>query len=95
MTTRRIEPPVSTLGALQRFARRLVAEELCRFPVTPVREHVLERVVCACQACAILFSGQIGYERVPSSIRRLPDFRLPDVQYELARVFAHLEGHGA
>jgi hypothetical protein len=42
------------------------------------------RLVCACQACAILFSGQIGqrYKRVPRRIRLLPDFRLTDAQWE-------------
>ena len=58
----------------------------------PEHEHVLEvdkgRLVCACQACAILFSGQIGqrYKRVPSRIRWLPDFQLTDAQWEGLRV---------
>jgi hypothetical protein len=56
--------------------------------VAPEHEHVLEvdrrRLVCACQACAILFSGQIGqrYKRVPTRIRLLLDFRLTDAQWE-------------
>jgi hypothetical protein len=42
------------------------------------------RLVCACQACAILFSGQMGqrYKRVPSRIRLLQGFRLTDAQWE-------------
>ena len=91
MTGQRIQPPVSAFGALQRFARRPAVEErceLCGSPVAPEHEHVLEvdrrRLVCACQACAILFSGQIGqrYKRVPTRIRLLLDFRLTDAQWE-------------
>ena len=41
-------------------------------------------MVCACEACAILFSGQTGtkYKRVPRRIRALPDFRLTDGQWD-------------
>jgi hypothetical protein len=51
-------------------------------------EHLVEpakrRLVCACQACAILFSGQEGqrYKRAPSRIRVLPDFQLTDAQWD-------------
>jgi hypothetical protein len=56
--------------------------------VADEHEHLLEvdkrRLVCACQACAILFSGQIGqrYKRVPSRIKLLPGFQLTDAQWE-------------
>jgi hypothetical protein len=78
-------------GALQRFARRPAAEErceLCGAAVAREHEHLLEldkrRLVCACQACGILFSGAGGqrYKRVPSRIRFLPEFRLTDGQWE-------------
>ena len=91
MTGQRIPSPVSAFAALQRFARRPAAEErceLCGSPVGPEHEHVLEvdkrRLVCACQACAILFSGQMGqrYKRVPTQIRLLSHFRLTDAQWE-------------
>ncbi len=42
------------------------------------------RLVCCCQACALLFSGgqSTAYRRVPQAIRSLPDFRLSDAQWE-------------
>ena len=44
----------------------------------------LAALVCACDACAVLFSGgQSGrYRRVPRRIEFLPDFRLSEVQWE-------------
>jgi hypothetical protein len=41
-------------------------------------------LVCACQACAILFSGAADakYRRVPQRVRYLPDFQLSDAQWE-------------
>jgi hypothetical protein len=83
--------PANAFGVLQRFARRGDSEErcdLCGAGVAPEHEHLLEpahrRLVCACQACAILFSGQEGqrYKRVPSRIGVLPDFRLTDAQWD-------------
>jgi len=91
MTGQRTQPALNAFGALQRFARRPAPEErceLCGSAVAPEHEHLMEvdkrRLVCACQACAILFSGQIGqrYKRVPRRIRLLPDFRLTDAQWE-------------
>jgi hypothetical protein len=62
--------------------------ELCGAAVAAEHEHLLEvdkrRLVCACQACAILFGGQIGqrYKRVPSRVQLLSGFRLTDAQWE-------------
>ncbi len=89
MTSER--PPSNAFGALQRFVRRNVSEErceLCSAAVAAEHEHLLEtanrRLVCVCQACAILFGGQSGqrYKRVPSRIRFLPDFQLTDAQWD-------------
>ena len=50
--------------------------------------HLLEpasrQLLCSCEPCAILFSGQQGgrYRRVPRDIESLPDFRLTDDQWE-------------
>jgi hypothetical protein len=50
--------------------------------------HLVEvasrRLRCACDACAILFSGQGAgkYRRVPRRVELLADFRLADVQWE-------------
>jgi hypothetical protein len=90
-------PPERTLsssnpfGALKGFARRGVPGErceLCGSGIAPEHEHLIEpeqrRLTCACQACAILFSGQSGqrYKRVPLRIRFLTDFQLTDTQWE-------------
>jgi hypothetical protein len=74
---------------------------LCGAAVAAEHEHLVEpdkrRLVCVCQACAILFPampGQAGgrsghlksiagrYKRVPSRIRFLPNFRLTDAQWD-------------
>ena len=84
-------PPSNAFEALQRFVRRNVSEErceLCAAAVGAEHEHLLEtanrRLVCVCQACAILFGGQSGqrFKRVPSRIRFLPDFQLTDAQWD-------------
>jgi len=85
------QTPFRAFGELRRFVRRTDFEEhceLCGAAVPAQHEHLVEpgirRLVCACQACAILFSGQAGqrYKRVPSVIRWLTGFRLPDAQWE-------------
>jgi hypothetical protein len=76
---------------LQQFARKKVRVErcdLCSTTVHPEHQHLLEpkgrQVVCACDACAILFSDQQNskYKRVPRSIRFLPNFNLTDAQWD-------------
>ncbi|MDR3700282.1 MAG: DUF5947 family protein [Candidatus Sulfopaludibacter sp.] len=78
-------------GALRRFARRGESDErceLCGSAVAAEHEHLVEpgkrRLICSCQACAILFSGQVGqrYRRVPTRVRSLPGFRLTDAQWD-------------
>jgi len=81
----------SSFDALRRFARpRPAAErcELCSAPLSSDHEHLVEpavqRLVCACTACAILFSGQprARYRRVPRRAQFLADFHLTDAQWE-------------
>ena len=51
-------------------------------------QHLLDpvsrKLICACDACAILFSsqGQTKYKRVPRRIRFLADFRMTDSQWD-------------
>jgi hypothetical protein len=51
-------------------------------------QHLLEpdkrKLVCVCDACAILFAneGQTKYKRVPRRIRVLNEFRLTDAQWD-------------
>jgi hypothetical protein len=81
----------SSFATLRRFARkRPPAEscELCAAPLPSNHEHLVEsaiqRLVCSCTACAILFCGQPGarYRRVPRDVGLLSDFRLTDAQWE-------------
>jgi len=84
---------IRNLSALRRFVRpraTAVAErcEMCSTELGAEHQHLVEpssrQMVCACEACAILFSGQTGtkYKRVPRRIRALPDFRLTDGQWD-------------
>ncbi len=84
-------PITNGFGALQRFVRRdrpMERCELCGAGLGAEHEHLIEpanrRLVCACQACAILFSGQEGqrYKRVPRRVRFLPEFRMTDGQWD-------------
>jgi hypothetical protein len=75
---------------LRQFARRrppMERCEMCSTPLAPQHQHLLEpihrRMVCACDACAILFNeqGATKYKRVPRQVRFLPDFQLSDRQW--------------
>jgi hypothetical protein len=81
----------NALASLRRFVRpRAVRErcELCDAELAADHPHLVEpstrRMVCACDACAILFSSQSGarFRRVPRRVRYLPDFRLTDEAWE-------------
>lgn len=61
--------------------------ELCGKDLAPGHQHLIEvanrRLVCACDPCAILFSGLEGrYRRAPGRIRYLPDFNMTDAEWE-------------
>ena len=82
----------SSFDVLKRFvrARSVTAErcDLCSIELGPDHPHLVEpatrRLVCACQACAILFSGaaETRYRRVPERVQYLPNFQLSDAQWE-------------
>jgi uncharacterized protein DUF5947 len=78
-------------AVLRRFVRqRAPAErcEMCSAELPGEHEHLVDvstrQLTCACQACAILFSGKANakYRRVPKRIRYLADFQLGDAQWE-------------
>ena len=78
-------------AALRQFARkRTVVErcEMCSLELAGGHEHLVEpvnrKLICACQACAILFEGQSGakYKRVPREVLFLRDFQLTDAQWD-------------
>lgn len=61
---------------------------MCSASLAADHQHLIEmssrQLACACDACAILFSGQVEkrYKRIPRRIRYLSDFRITDVQWE-------------
>ena len=69
--TRSRPASLAALASLRRFARPRAARErceLCGAELADEHAHLVElasrRLACACEACAILFSGQ-GAGRVP------------------------------
>jgi hypothetical protein len=78
-------------AVLRQFARRRPAAERCEMcsrELLPEHEHLVEpashKLICSCDACAILFHGQSGskYKRVPHEVYFLKDFALSDGQWE-------------
>ena len=61
---------------------------MCSNPLAADHPHLIEplsrKLACACEACAILFSGsaETRYRRVPRRVRSLPDFRLTDAGWD-------------
>jgi uncharacterized protein DUF5947 len=83
--------PNAAFAALRRFARAPKTAERCDFcgsELGPVHQHLIEperrRLVCVCEACAILFGsrGETVYRRAPRRILYLRDFRLTEAQWE-------------
>lgn len=81
---------LSALASLRRFARprpRRERCELCNAELAETHAHLVElsgrRLICACDACAILFDNQGAgkYRRVPSRVQFLADFHLPDIAW--------------
>ena len=84
------------IGVLRQFVRAASSPrqapvgkcEICSRELAVTHKHLLElasrKMVCACDACAILFSGQgtAKFRRVPRQIRFLPDFRMTDSQWD-------------
>ena len=75
--------------ALRRFAKpRPVVErcDLCRVELPPDHRHLVEpqsrRILCACQACALLFFAEDQkYKPIPRDAIALPNFNLSDAQW--------------
>lgn len=83
--------PRAALNSLRRFLQRPAVQErceLCSAPLAVHHAHLLEltsrQLVCACDACAILFDSQDAgkYRRAPRDVRELMDFRLPDEMWQ-------------
>jgi hypothetical protein len=78
-------------SVLRQFARRRTVEErceLCSAELAPLHSHLLEpvkrQILCACEACALLFCGQAGanYLRIPHRICILSNFQMTDMEWE-------------
>jgi hypothetical protein len=77
-------------SALRQFAKRADKSvdrcELCSLGLRPEHSHLIElserRLICACDACALLFSGSSKkYRRVPRRIQAFPNFQLSDAEW--------------
>ncbi len=82
---------MTSLAKLREFARdKPVAErcELCSAALGAQHSHLVEpatrRLLCACQACAILFSarGLSKYASVPRDGRFLANFHMTDAEWD-------------
>ncbi len=80
-------PRPSALASLRRFATPRPRREncdLCDAELPQTHAHLLDlasrRLVCACDACTILFDNPAPtkYRRVPHRVEFLADFRLPE-----------------
>lgn len=81
----------NSFDVLRQFVRRKSPVEVCEMcgrELPADHQHLLEpiarKLVCSCDACAILFHSQGGtkYKRVPRRVRYLPEFRLSDSQWD-------------
>ena len=91
MSSADFTPSGDGFGVLRQFARRerspLERCELCSLELAPDHHHLIElaqrRLLCTCEACAILFSGQgVKFKRVPRRVALLPDFTLSDAEWD-------------
>lgn len=91
MSIGQLSGPENAFGALRQFTgRRRSAErcELCGADISAVHGHLVEmarrKLVCACEACCVLFSGQSSpkYKRVPRRVCLLTDFHMTDSQWD-------------
>jgi hypothetical protein len=83
--------PRNALRSLRRFARRTTVQErceLCSAKLAADHAHLVElasrRLVCACEACGILFNteGVAKYRRVPRRVQLLRELHLPDIAWQ-------------
>lgn len=77
--------------SLQNLVRQRDARErcdLCGTAVSSAHQHLIEpvarKLVCACDACALLFHSptQTKYKRVPRRVRLLSEFQMSDSEWE-------------
>ena len=85
----------NAIGALRALPRTKLREfcELCTLPLAPEHPHLLQlsnrEVLCACEACAVLFShrgDRRKFLRIPRDARPLPDFTITDAEWLALRL---------
>ena len=94
MSSGNLSESTSGFGALRQFARRQRAVERCELCSVDLRldhPHLIElarrKLLCACDACALLFSGPATkYKRIPRRILALPRFHLDDAEWNALMV---------
>src|SRR5277367_5178982 len=94
MSAGQFSQPAGGFGTVQQFARRqrpLERCELCSVGVHADHPHLIElaqrKILCTCEACAILFSGQgVKFKRVPRRVVSLPGFHLTDAGWNALMV---------
>lgn len=83
------------IAGLRRFAPAPIAPErcdLCHAQILSPHRHLVEpvtrRLLCCCQACAILFSDKPSgkYRRVPEQTRILTDFHMTEAQWDALQI---------
>jgi hypothetical protein len=89
MSSGQLTEPSDGFGTLRQFARRerpLERCELCSAGIRPDHPHLIElaqrKLLCTCEPCAILFSGQgVKFKRVPRRVLSNPGFNLSDAEW--------------
>jgi hypothetical protein len=92
MKTDQLRETGQAFEALRQFTRRPQKSvercELCSAEVYTEHPHLIEsarrRLLCACDACAMLFTGQSGtkYKRVSRRICLLENFHMSDAEWD-------------
>jgi hypothetical protein len=90
MTGHQLDRRDGAFNLLRRLTQARVEREqceLCSKGVGSGHQHLIEpaarRLVCVCDACAVLFPGtHTKYRRVPRTIRSLPDVQISDAQWD-------------
>ena len=92
MASSNLLPKAWAFATLRQFARKRIDNvetcEMCSRELGSEHAHLLETVsrklICSCEACAILFGGNqnLKFKRVPRDVRFLSDFRLSDAQWD-------------
>jgi len=78
----------ATLRSLTRKPPATERCDMCGAVLGHQHQHLIDpvsrRLVCACDACAVLFyqSGETKYKRVPRRCRLLADFQMTDGQWD-------------